>query len=291
MPLPLTRPFLARVPRLLPVGARAASTFTPAVGFLLDRVGIDQDKASRIPTTGPKGRLLKGDVLAYLGRIKARPAPEWNSTSYPPFGQGATASTSSTTSNSPFECRWRGISLGVLTSKCATWSDELERRVKVEEVVARALSLSLAATISSSSTVKAACVGPSGSHNIIQSTSKDTPLSDFLSTITKDVSSSSIILDITTSGSSSSAHDPDLTTTGSDLVFASTPTPFSSISSQELSMDDVFTSLLPTPAQSGQEGTMQLTLRSLPGSPLDPDQIAEVMGRMVNLLEDPARLS
>jgi len=31
---------------------------------------------TKVPATGPKGRVLKGDVLAFLGKIKARPAPE-----------------------------------------------------------------------------------------------------------------------------------------------------------------------------------------------------------------------
>ena len=31
---------------------------------------------TQIPATGPRGRVLKGDVLAFLGKIKARPAPE-----------------------------------------------------------------------------------------------------------------------------------------------------------------------------------------------------------------------
>ncbi|KAI9227535.1 MAG: hypothetical protein DHS80DRAFT_31664 [Piptocephalis tieghemiana] len=321
MGLPIARSTLTRLPLHLLPGARAASTYTPAVGFLLDKVGIDQEKASRIPTTGPKGRLLKGDVLAYLGRIKARPAPEWNSTSYPPFGQGtapsssgSTVSTATMTANGPFECHWRGISMDALTSKCSAWSESLEKRVKVEELVARALSLSLASTLSSS--VKADCTGPSDVKQTISS-SKDTSLSDFLSSISKGSASSLVTLDISTSTTSSiSTPDPDLitpnmtaaqlmeelsaqpsgvkpstSTSTSDLVFTSAPTPAPSTPTLELSMNDVFNSLLPTSAQPGRTSTLHLTLRSLPGGPLDPDQAAEVMGRMINLLEDPSRLS
>lgn len=58
--------------------------------------------------------------------------------------------------------------------------ESLEKRVKVEELVARALSLSLASTLSSS--VKADCTGPSDVKQTISS-SKDTSLSDFLSSV------------------------------------------------------------------------------------------------------------
>ncbi|KAG0214365.1 hypothetical protein BGX28_002182 [Mortierella sp. GBA30] len=47
---------------------------SPAVAHLLLQNHI-QD-VTKIPSTGPKGRVLKGDVLAFLGKIKARPAPE-----------------------------------------------------------------------------------------------------------------------------------------------------------------------------------------------------------------------
>ncbi|KAI9209777.1 uncharacterized protein BJ171DRAFT_484998 [Polychytrium aggregatum] len=55
-------------------GARLASTattnrpevFSPAVAYLLANHHIDRDTAVRIPRTGPKNRLLKGDVLAFI---------------------------------------------------------------------------------------------------------------------------------------------------------------------------------------------------------------------------------
>ncbi|KAG0269352.1 pyruvate dehydrogenase complex dihydrolipoamide acetyltransferase component (E2) [Actinomortierella ambigua] len=46
---------------------------SPAVAHLLLKHHVKN--VTEIPATGPKGRVLKGDVLAYLGMIKARPAP------------------------------------------------------------------------------------------------------------------------------------------------------------------------------------------------------------------------
>lgn len=50
--------------------ANPALKVTPAVEILLHRNGIStEDAFAKIPASGPKGRLLKGDVLAYLGEI------------------------------------------------------------------------------------------------------------------------------------------------------------------------------------------------------------------------------
>lgn len=43
----------------------------PSIIQLLHENGIDESKVHEIPATGPKGRLLKGDVLVYLGKAKA----------------------------------------------------------------------------------------------------------------------------------------------------------------------------------------------------------------------------
>lgn len=43
----------------------------PSVIQLLHEKGIPESEVSKIPASGPKGRLLKGDVLAYLGTIPA----------------------------------------------------------------------------------------------------------------------------------------------------------------------------------------------------------------------------
>lgn len=43
----------------------------PSVSHLLHEKGIPSSEADKIPASGPKGRLLKGDVLAYLGKISA----------------------------------------------------------------------------------------------------------------------------------------------------------------------------------------------------------------------------
>lgn len=45
------------------------STLLPAVVQLLHQNGYHDDEADKITPTGPNGRILKGDVLAYLGRI------------------------------------------------------------------------------------------------------------------------------------------------------------------------------------------------------------------------------
>ncbi|KAF2751919.1 hypothetical protein M011DRAFT_473218 [Sporormia fimetaria CBS 119925] len=42
----------------------------PAVQHLLLQNGLSKDEADKIPATGRNGRLLKGDVLAYLGRVE-----------------------------------------------------------------------------------------------------------------------------------------------------------------------------------------------------------------------------
>lgn len=43
----------------------------PSIIQLLHENGLDVSKADEIPATGPKGRLLKGDVLVYLGKAKS----------------------------------------------------------------------------------------------------------------------------------------------------------------------------------------------------------------------------
>lgn len=48
---------------------RHNSPLYPSVVQLLHANGIPQSDADKIPASGPKGRLLKGDVLSYLGNI------------------------------------------------------------------------------------------------------------------------------------------------------------------------------------------------------------------------------
>lgn len=52
-------------------GTHAKQTYPlyPSVAHLLHEKGIPSSEADKIPASGPKGRLLKGDVLAYLGSI------------------------------------------------------------------------------------------------------------------------------------------------------------------------------------------------------------------------------
>ncbi|PYH79762.1 putative pyruvate dehydrogenase complex component Pdx1 [Aspergillus uvarum CBS 121591] len=71
-----------RQPRVISTSKRLNSTAAvqyqnpayplyPSVSSLLHEKGIPESEISKIPATGPKGRLLKGDVLAYLGKIPA----------------------------------------------------------------------------------------------------------------------------------------------------------------------------------------------------------------------------
>ena len=43
----------------------------PSVQHLLHQNGLSESEADKIPSSGPQGRLLKGDVLAYLGTISS----------------------------------------------------------------------------------------------------------------------------------------------------------------------------------------------------------------------------
>lgn len=43
---------------------------SPSVTMLLHHKGLSLEEANNIPATGPRGRLLKGDVLAHLGQIQ-----------------------------------------------------------------------------------------------------------------------------------------------------------------------------------------------------------------------------
>ncbi|GMM30129.1 Pdx1 protein [Martiniozyma asiatica (nom. inval.)] len=52
--------------------ANISQTFFPSVEILLHANGISRDEAiGKISATGPNGKILKGDVLAYLGQISA----------------------------------------------------------------------------------------------------------------------------------------------------------------------------------------------------------------------------
>lgn len=61
-----------------PSGAapRKQGTLLPSVLHLLKEKGLSKEDADKIPASGPSGRLLKGDVLAYLGRIEESYAAE-----------------------------------------------------------------------------------------------------------------------------------------------------------------------------------------------------------------------
>jgi pyruvate/2-oxoglutarate dehydrogenase complex dihydrolipoamide acyltransferase (E2) component len=54
-----------------PSGKASKQTYPlyPSVQHLLEVHGLPKEEADKIPATGPNGRLLKGDVLAYVGQI------------------------------------------------------------------------------------------------------------------------------------------------------------------------------------------------------------------------------
>ncbi|KAJ6146016.1 hypothetical protein N7497_007998 [Penicillium chrysogenum] len=79
--------FARRQQNVFGVGRRLQSTSSatqnpayplyPSVAQLLREKGIPKSDVSKIPASGPKGRLLKGDVLAYIGQIPADyPSPQ-----------------------------------------------------------------------------------------------------------------------------------------------------------------------------------------------------------------------
>ena len=53
------------------VHAKQTYPLYPSITQLLHEKGIPLSEADKIPASGPKGRLLKGDVLAYLGTISS----------------------------------------------------------------------------------------------------------------------------------------------------------------------------------------------------------------------------
>lgn len=73
--------FARRQQKVFGVGRRLQSTapttqnpaypLYPSVAQLLREKGIPKSDVDKIPASGPKGRLLKGDVLAYIGQIPA----------------------------------------------------------------------------------------------------------------------------------------------------------------------------------------------------------------------------
>ncbi|KAJ5624229.1 hypothetical protein N7510_000538 [Penicillium lagena] len=72
----LFSPLNPPTPELLRLASSSAPQFQnpayplyPSVTQLLHQKGIPDSEVSKIPASGPKGRLLKGDVLAYLGQI------------------------------------------------------------------------------------------------------------------------------------------------------------------------------------------------------------------------------
>ncbi|KAG0256672.1 hypothetical protein BG011_004365 [Mortierella polycephala] len=75
---------------------------SPAVARLLHQNHIED--VTKIPSTGPKGLVLKGDVLAFLGKIKARPAPEPTipqPKTLPPASKPAPAPSTSSSASAP----------------------------------------------------------------------------------------------------------------------------------------------------------------------------------------------
>ncbi|KAG7891052.1 hypothetical protein KL936_002336 [Ogataea polymorpha] len=72
-PSPPVEPSQGKKASTSPVSSGSADpnqVFLPSVELLLEANGISRDEAlSKISATGPKGRILRGDVMAYLGQI------------------------------------------------------------------------------------------------------------------------------------------------------------------------------------------------------------------------------
>ncbi|KAG0028626.1 hypothetical protein BGZ81_004558 [Podila clonocystis] len=142
---------------------------SPAVAHLLLKHHITD--VTKIPSTGPKGRVLKGDVLAFLGLIKARPAPEPtipqpkslppaqpvtpSSSASAPSGAAYTDSPASTMrkviasrlseskSNLPHSYVSRDIVIDNMMKLRRLLADELEVKVSVNDFLIKAASLAL----------------------------------------------------------------------------------------------------------------------------------------------------
>lgn len=70
-PPPSTQP-LTTSPASSSNAANPAQVFLPSVELMLNNNNISREDAlAKIPATGPNGRILKGDVLAYFGKIPA----------------------------------------------------------------------------------------------------------------------------------------------------------------------------------------------------------------------------
>ncbi|GAB1320644.1 pyridoxine biosynthesis protein [Madurella fahalii] len=82
-PEPESATFTPASPMAAPKPGKKSSGRTypllPSVAHLLKENGLDESAVSGITPTGPNGRLLKGDVLAYLGKISAQAPSEVSS--------------------------------------------------------------------------------------------------------------------------------------------------------------------------------------------------------------------
>ncbi|KAG0090264.1 hypothetical protein BGZ93_004328 [Podila epicladia] len=151
------------------VDTPSSKLLSPAVAYLLLKHHITD--VTKIPSTGPKGRVLKGDVLAFLGLIKARPAPEPtipqpktlppaqpvtpSSPSSTPSGAAYTDSPASTMrkviasrlseskSNLPHSYVSRDIVIDNMMKLRRLLADELEVKVSVNDFLIKAASLAL----------------------------------------------------------------------------------------------------------------------------------------------------
>ena len=66
---PFEKPVAETPPRAPGKTQKLAYPHFPSVQQLLHENGVSDEVAGKIPASGPSGRLLKGDVLGYLGRI------------------------------------------------------------------------------------------------------------------------------------------------------------------------------------------------------------------------------
>ncbi|KAJ3023667.1 Pyruvate dehydrogenase complex component E2 1 [Thoreauomyces humboldtii] len=149
----LLRSTVARVPQasfraLLPLSGRAASTssavaevLSPAVAFLVGAKNIDEGTLKRLPRSGPKNNLLKGDVLRFL----ANPSILGQSVAAPE-GSRDTGSESNL-AEEPVAAAYYGARVVVndLVTFVKNYNDEYQASLSVSDLFTRATVLALQA--------------------------------------------------------------------------------------------------------------------------------------------------
>ncbi|RKP05962.1 hypothetical protein THASP1DRAFT_25629 [Thamnocephalis sphaerospora] len=114
---------------------RTSNVLTPAVARLVAEHQLD-GKLADIRATGPKGRILKGDVLVFLGKIKPRDPPKPMGVQGPPPGTGSTMATRTAQ-------RQREVSVEQATALLTTLQKKRGLKLSLNDLVMRAMALAL----------------------------------------------------------------------------------------------------------------------------------------------------